>query len=270
MDQNLQTQTRDHFFERGWCRFPYDPLLAAWIEDGIEDARQTLDAPEQAVWLRCGGTWFAGVNALPNDAHGAVPGGRPLGGAAFEFIANELGLTGIVWDRAQVSICYPGYPIKGDHETEAAARFRRNRDAAHVDGLSPEGPKRRRHLREHHGFLLGIPMVEVGAGASPLVVWEGSHELMRAAFTETFADLAPESWGDVDVTDDYQAARRRAFDACKRVVVGARPGEAYLLHRLALHGVAPWAPGAGAGPDGRMICYFRPEVGGPEDWLRAT
>ncbi len=266
----VQTQLRDHFFERGWCRFPYDQRLADWVDEGLPAARETLNAPEQEQWLRCGGTWFAGVNALPNDAAGAVPGGHPLAGDAFDFITQDLRLGDFAWDRAQVSICYPGYPIPGDHETEAAARFRRNRGGAHVDGLSPEGPNRRRHLREHHGFLLGIPMAEVGTGASPLVVWEGSHELMRAAFTETFANLPPARWGDVDVTDDYQAARKRAFDACERVEISAQPGEAYLVHRLALHGVAPWAPGAVAGPDGRMICYFRPEIGGPEDWLRAA
>lgn len=260
---------RDQFYQRGWCKFPHDQALAAWIEDSLPAARNTLNAPEQAQWLRCGGTWFAGVNALPNDTVGAVPGGRPLTGTAREFIRHDLNLTGFDFDRAQVSICYPGYPLPGDHETEAAARFRRNRDAAHVDGLSPEGPKRRRHLREHHGFLLGIPMAEVGQGASPLVVWEGSHELMRAAFQEIFKDLAPADWGDLDVTEGYQAARRQAFDACPRVEVSAQPGEAYLVHRLALHGVAPWAEGATAGPDGRMICYFRPEIGGPKTWLEA-
>ncbi|MEM8646240.1 MAG: hypothetical protein AAGF86_07835 [Pseudomonadota bacterium] len=261
---------REQFYQSGWCRFPFDPVLADWVHHSLDAARETLNAPEQAEWLRCGGTWFAGVNALPNDEAGAVAGGPAVSGAAIDFIAQELGLSGFTWDRAQVSICYPGYPKPGDHETEAAARFRRNRDAAHVDGLLPEGPNRRRHLREHHGFLLGIPMAEVGAGASPLVVWEGSHELMRSAFSEVFQNLPPDAWGDVDVTEPYQAARRRAFETCERVEIPAQPGEAYLVHRLALHGVAPWAEGATAGPDGRMVCYFRPEMGGPEDWLRAA
>ena len=56
----------------------------------------------------------------------------------------------------------------------------------------------------------------------------------------------------------------RFFESCERVVVHAEPGEAYIVHRLALHGVAPWVDGAEAGPDGRMIVYFRPEIGGPE------
>ena len=54
--------------------------------------------------------------------------------------------------------------------------------------------------------------------------------------------------------------RRRIFAECPRVAVIARPGEAYAIHRLALHGVAPWQEEAPAGPDGRMIAYFRPAL----------
>ena len=61
----------------------------------------------------------------------------------------------------------------------------------------------------------------------------------------------------------------RIFDTCKRVEVTARPGEAYLVHRLALHGTAPWRDSAESGTDGRMIVYFRPETGGLGDWLSA-
>jgi hypothetical protein len=154
-------------------------------------------------------------------------------------------------------------------ESEAVFRYRVRRDAAHVDGLRREGVDRRRHLREHHGFILGVPLAEAGPGASPFVVWEGSHEIMRAAFRTRLAGIAPERWGDEDVTEAYHAARREAFEICRRVVVHARPGEAYLAHRLVLHGMAPWEPGAPAGPDGRMIAYFRPEVGGPDHWLNA-
>jgi hypothetical protein len=52
--------------------------------------------------------------------------------------------------------------------------------------------------------------------------------------------------------------------------VPAQPGEAVLVHRLALHGVAPWQKGATAPPEGRMIAYFRPEFQGlGDDWLSA-
>ena len=261
--------TADHFFETGWCRFSHDPALAEWLAATLPAARRAVAAPENAEWLRCGGTWFAGVNVLPNGPTGAVEGGPELACEAVEFIRDSLGLAGFAWDRAQVSVCYPGYPRPMPGETEAAFRYRRDRDAAHLDGLLREGPDRRRHLREHHGFLLGIPMVEAGAGASPFVIWEGSHEIVREGFRDIFDGLPPGRWGEVDVTDGYHALRRRIFDTCARVEIAAKPGEAYLVHRLCLHGVAPWAPSARAGPDGRMIVYFRPPVGGPEDWLQA-
>lgn len=261
-------QQRD-FFENGWCKFSYDPVLADWVARTLPTARETVTAPENAEWLRCGGTWFAGVNVLPSDATGSVPGGVRLAGRAVEFVDNELGLADFDWEAAQVSVCYPGYPQPMPGESEAAFRYRQTRDAAHVDGLIPQGPDRQRHLRELHGFLLGIPLVQAGEGAAPLVIWKGSHKVIRAAFAELFSGLPAQEWGEVDATEVYQAARRRIFETCTRVEVTAKPGEAYLIHRLALHGVAPWATGAKAGPDGRMIAYFRPETGGPTDWLNA-
>ncbi|WP_322866263.1 hypothetical protein U5922_008695 [Aquicoccus sp. G2-2] len=80
--------------------------------------------------------------------------------------------------------------------------------------------------------------------------------------------MAARNWGTVDVTRAYKVARREVFETCRRVELVAGPGEAYVLHRLALHGVAPWS-GAATG-DGRMVAYFRPEMpGGVEAWLSA-
>ncbi|MDH3219390.1 MAG: hypothetical protein OEO19_07655 [Gammaproteobacteria bacterium] len=255
------------FFDRGWCRFAADPELQRWVGAALEHARATLADPRQSNWLRYQGTWFAGVNALPNDDDGAVGESGPLRGEAINFINDELGLSGFAWDLAQVSICYPGYPMPMDGESPGRAAYRRERDAAHVDGLLPEGPARRRHLREYHGFILGIPMVEFDADASPFVVWEGSHEIMRKAFRRRFDGLPPGLWGEEDITDIYHAAREQAFAECRRVEIHARPGEAFIAHRLVLHGMAPWRDGAVAGADGRMICYFRPATFGPCGWL---
>jgi len=206
---------------------------------------------------------------VPNNPAGEVGNSGPLLGSAIEFIREELGLVELGWDRAQMSVCYPGYPQPMPKESRSASRYRRDRDAAHVDGLLPEGPQRRRHLREHHGFILGLPLVEYDAGASPFVVWEGSHEIIRSALKERFNGLPPELWGDEDVTKTYHQARQKVFDECNRVEIPARPGEAYIAHRLAVHGVAPWAASATAGADGRMICYFRPNLGDPVRWLNA-
>ncbi|MGI9511792.1 MAG: hypothetical protein ACR2OL_02725 [Anderseniella sp.] len=257
----------EQFFSAGWCSFETDPAVLGWVEFALPAARATLADPAQEQWTRYQGTWFAGVNALPNDASGRLPHGPPLAGEAIEFIGSELGLPPFEWDKAQVSICYPGYPQPMAGETEGQHKFRKNRDAAHVDGLRGIGQPRQRFLEEGHAFVLGIPMVDASAEASPFVIWEGSHEIIRRAFGCVLADIPPCDWTKVDLTDTYQQARKQCFEDCRRVVIHARPGETYLAHRLSLHGVAAWGETATAGPDGRMICYFRPELPDRAGWL---
>jgi hypothetical protein len=261
--RNLSRQ----FFDRGWCRFNYDPELAKWLDHAIEPARATLLDPRHKQWHRCGNTWFAGVNVLSNRADGSIADSEPLQGTSIDFIDAALEIEPVRWDAGQISVCFPGYPLAMPTETAGSARYRREHDAAHVDGLLPEGPDRRRHLRELHAFILGIPLVEFDAGAAPFVVWEKSHELVRDSFKKHFKGIPVESWGEEDVTEVYHALRERIFNSCKRVEIHAAPGEAFIAHRLLLHGIAPWQEGAKAGPDGRMICYFRPEIPGPAGWL---
>ncbi|MEM7293241.1 MAG: hypothetical protein AAF420_07595 [Pseudomonadota bacterium] len=259
----------EQFTQLGWCKFPHDTRLEGWLTRAVPAALQTLEDPEQARWLRYQGTWFAGVNALPNDLRGAVNDSGPLLGSAVDFIAQQLGFDAVAWDKAQVSICYPGYPQPMEGQSEGLHRFRRDRDAAHVDGLLPEGPNRRRFLREFHLFILGIPMSRFSANASPFVVWERSHEIVRAALQERFEGIASADWGKEDITEAYQQARQRAFDECRRVEIYSQPGEAFLAHRLAVHGMAPWGENAEADSNGRVICYFRPEGEAPNEWLDA-
>jgi len=255
------------FYKNGWCKFSHDPAIATWVSKALPLACKEVESNDHSDWLRCGGTWFVGVNALPNNTDSSIGDSNPLSGKVVDFIHNMPGLGNFQWDRAQISICYPGYPAPSDSETDKAYQFRTNRDAAHIDGLLPEGPERRRYLRETHGFLLGIPMVEYSRDASPLVVWEGSHEMIRAAFNARFSGIAPDKWGDEDVTELYQQIRKRVFEQCRKVEVQASPGETFLVHRLTVHGIAPWKETATAGPDGRMICYFRPVLDKPEKWL---
>lgn len=258
---------REKFLSRGWCSFESDPSIHRWVDFALPTARATLDDPAQKQWMRYQNTWFAGVNALPNDASGRLPDGPPLAGSAIDFIASELGLPAFDWDQAQVSICYPGYPQPMDGETTVQYDFRKNRDAAHVDGLRGTGQPRRRFLEEGHAFVLGIPLVETSSDASPFVVWEGSHEIMRQAFMSVLGNLPATDWTRTDLTVIYHQARKQCFDKCSRVTIHARPGETYLAHRLSLHGVAPWGEAATAVPDGRMICYFRPQLTDFEGWL---
>lgn len=243
---------------RGWARFPADPATLAWARAAAEAGAQALEDPALAHWYDCENTWFVGVDALPNRADGSV-GGVALQGPAIDALSPLPPLH-----RAQLSVIFPGYPRPRQGETEAAFRYRLNRDAAHVDGLLAEGEGRRRHLREPHAWILGLPLSHSAPGAAPLVVWEGSHRIMARAFARAFAGHDPEDWGRIDVTDIYHEARREVFQTCPRVTLHARPGEAYVLHRLALHGVAPWTA-----PDGppRMIAYFRPLLDDPKDWL---
>lgn len=245
---------------RGWARLGPLPGLRAWADAALPPARRHIALGAEA-W-RCGGTWLAGVDALPNGTGGDI-GGVPLPPA----LLAALPWHPETWHAAQLSTLRPGYPQPWDGESDAAFRFRQTRDAAHVDGLLPMGPDRRRMLREPHAFILGLPLTEADPGAAPLVVWEGSQIIIRRAFTEALAPHPPETWGDIDLTDVYHAARRESFATCPRVLLPTRPGEALLLHRMILHGMAPWADGAVADPDGRIIAYFRPELPSVADWL---
>lgn len=256
------------FLNLGFLRFPADAESLAWARHARPAAAAAARDPAQAHWLRCGGTWFVGVDALPNDGAGMLPGGPSLAGAAVDFVRQELGL-GLPLHRAQVSVCYPGYPQPSPEETAAAFNFRRNRDAAHVDGLLAEGPEKRRYLKEPHAYILGITLTEQSPGAAPLTVWKGSHRIMTEMFAAAFSGQAPEAWRDVDVTEAYQEARRKVFDECERVALPTAPGEAVLVHRHLVHGVAPWGEGASGSPEGRMIAYFRPEFPSIGDWLQA-
>ena len=229
----------------GYQRLGFDPAVARWAQ-AAHRAVQGVDRSAR----RHGDTWFVGVDVLPNDADGAVDG-----------VPMPFAAMAPTWHAAQVSIIYPGYPGQDAGDTDAAHRFRLTRDAAHMDGLLPEGPDKRRHLREPHGFILGMALN--AAKASPLVVWPGSHLMMQAAFSKAYAGVSSDKYGDVDVTDVYQAARREVFASCPRVEVPTAVGEAVILHRHLVHGVAPWA--GDAPPEGRMIAYFRPQID-PADW----
>jgi hypothetical protein len=241
--------------EDGFVVLPHDPKVLSW---SVAAHKAALDAVRTQGDMRHGSTWRVGVDELPNAADGSI-GGVPLRGAWQRLVSQPA-----VWHCAQLSVVYPGYPQQDALDTDAAHGYRLRREAAHVDGLLPEGPQKRRHLREPHSFIIGFPLNV--ASASPLVVWPGSHVIMQQAFASVLADVPTDRWGDVDVTDVYQAARRVVFATCTRIEVPVLPGQATLVHRHLLHGVAPW--GTGTAPiEGRMIAYFRPQLSIIRDWL---
>ena len=252
------------FATKGWRRFSHDPSIAAWAHEALGQAKEVVQQPEmRKKWLQCQGTWFVGVDALASDGQGAL-GGVPLAGDVIKWLSD---MDYLPFHPAQLSVIYPGYPKPRMGETEAGFRYRKNRDAAHVDGLLAVGPDRRRMLKEPHAFILGLPLNTCSPAASPMVVWEGSHLIMAEVFQKAFAGIDAASWAEVDVTEVYQAVRRKVFERCKRVAVHTQPGEAYVVHRLALHGVAPWQSGADAPEEGRMIAYFRPELRDQAQWI---
>jgi hypothetical protein len=238
--------------DRGWITLGPDPAIAAWATAALPVARRVLEQSDEA-W-RCGGTWFVGVDALPNAADGTI------GQTAFPWAA--LPLTPVALHPAQLSTLRPGYPQPSPDESAAAFRFRQNRDAAHLDGLLPVGPDRRRMIREPHAWILGLPLTQ--SQAAPLVVWEDSHRIMAQALSAALNPHPPDTWGDIDITDAYQAARAEVFATCTRRELRAAPGQAMLLHRMTIHGVAPWR-----GPEttDRIIAYFRPLLPNVAAWL---
>jgi hypothetical protein len=239
----------------GWARIGPDRRIADWAIAAHAAALAVLDASHEP-W-RCGGTWFVGVDVLPNGPDGA------LGGVAFPWAA--LSLEPEPLHQGQLSVIRSGYPQPSPEETPTAFAYRTSRDAAHLDGLLAIGAARARMVREPHGWILGLPLND--ATGSPLVVWDGSHEVMRRALQAALAPHPPNAWSDIDLTEAYTAARREVFATCQRIVLPVRRGEATLLHRLAMHGVAAWQPGDEAPPEGRMIVYFRPQLASVADWL---
>ena len=249
------------FARLGYAAFPPDAEALRWVEAArTYVGRSGVPA---AGW-RHGGTWFPGVDALDNAADGSVDG-VALDGAAAR-AATRLA-PGLPWHRAQISILRPGYPGVDPGERAGAVRFRRTRDAAHVDGLLPGAAPGERRLCEPHAFVLGLALSDAGEGASPLVVWPGSHRILGPALARALAPHSPDQWPDTDIGSAYAAARQEAFARCARVAVPLPLGGAVLLHRHLLHGVAPWADGATAPPEGRAKAYFRPCLARIADWL---
>ncbi|MFU8824396.1 hypothetical protein [Yoonia sp.] len=244
---------KDALRQDGFAVLPFDGAVAKWAAAAEALCDDMLRAGPP---LRHGATWCVGVDALANAPDGSV---------------NDVALTGTWlnyvmppthWHSAQLSVVFPGYPKQDATDTDAAHAYRINRCAAHVDGLHAEGTPPRRHLREAHAFIAGLPLN--ACAASPLVVWQGSHHIMRATFAQCYSGLAPQRWGDHDVAAAYQAARRDVFANCPQVAVTAAPGQVVLLDRHLLHGVAPW-DSAITDPC-RKVAYFRP-VGPVADWL---
>lgn len=238
----------------GFVVFDADPRVTRWATHAhAAGVAIAADAGMQSKWLRHGKTWFVGVDALANAADGSIDG-APLDGPWCALVEPPA-----QWHPAQLSVVYEGYPKQDAGESDAAHRFRVNRSAAHVDGLHLEAD--RRVVREPHSFILGLPLND--SDACPLVVWTGSHSRMRAALGRAIGGAVI----GADVTQAYKTARAEVFETCNRVEVHMSRGQAVLLDRFAVHGVAAWRAGTRMPAEGRMVAYFRPLCANADDWL---
>lgn len=256
------------FHSDGFAIYDFDEAIASWADAAKllgEAALQDQNLLDR--WLYCEGTWFVGVDALDTGPEGQA-GTTPLNGQVIRDLADYLNVEHPL-HKGQLSVVYPGYPKPREGESEAAFRYRKVRDAAHVDGLHATGENRRRHLHEHHAYLLGIPLTKVDKGAAPLVVWKESHRIVQKWLVQKLGHFAPSDWQSVDLTEDYLNIRKAIFEKCKRVELLLEPGQALVMHRHMLHGIAPWSEDIDAPKEKRMIAYFRPEVSGDLSiWLR--
>lgn len=244
--------------EEGCMRFPPTEESRRWAEAARQSGlRQAHDPEVQQANLRHADTWFVGVDVLPNDKTGAVDG-VPLRGPWHAHLPWHGSLH-----RAQLSIAYPGYPGRDPDQSAANHRYRLTRHAAHVDGLLPTGPDRRRFPGEFHAYVLGIHLN--GCEEAPTVWWPGSHRIIARALRDAIGTADP---AEIDVTEAYHAARREIFaESAPRPLTGP-PGASFLLHRFTLHGTAPWE--GPAQPEGRMSAFFRPEFEDRREWLLAA
>ena len=260
----------EHFAAKGWAKSGQDTKLLAWVESVRMLCRNIHQKPETQHWWRHGKTWFVGVNVLPNDSAGKVPGGVVMSVGVQRWLRQclQFGHThGFEFEPGQLSVIAPGYPQQDKSEPRAEHNFRRLKDAAHVDGLLPVGANRRRMPQEFHQFILGIPLENTASYAGPTVVWEGSHIIMQEALTKALDGIPFEQWPVTDVTEIYQRTRQQVLSSCKRVEIHVPKGEAYLIHRLAVHGTAPWQVRKEDEGQDRPVVFFRPECQNPKDWL---
>ncbi len=234
--------------------FTYEPTEQSqlWAQT-VERAAHQISQNAKQRQLRHNGTWFVGVDALPNGPDGTLDGVSFAGPWEADLPAP------LPLHPAQVSIIYPGYPGKDANQSEANHQFRIKHFAAHMDGLLPEGSPPRRYAREFHAYVLGIHIN--GCPAAPTVYWPGSHRILRQAL-----GAALKGGAETDVTEVYKAARARCLDQITPIEITAPQGAAFLMHPFLLHGTAPWQ---GYSHQSRITAFFRPQYERLTEWVSA-
>ena len=265
--------------KNGWSFLNTDHIHYEWIAEAKEQLETKF---HQKLYdyndLRCGSTWFVGANFLDNSSNGNI-GTKSMSKIFFSNISKKFGPNIKYWDKAQVSICWPGYPKKDAKETKKSYDFRIKRFASHIDGIIPFGSKKRRFAKEFHAFILGFPLHNNCLDCAPLVLWEGSHKIFRNFFKEIYEGISFNKISNIDITELYNESRKKVFKNCEVKKITPQFKQPYLLDRHVLHGIDEWREkkNVKCSPknhrllnslsDGRIIVYFRPVFFNPHDWI---
>ena len=265
--------------KNGWSFLNTDHIHYEWIAEAKEQLETKF---HQKLYdyndLRCGSTWFVGANFLDNSSNGNI-GTKSMSKFFFSNISKKFGPNIKYWDKAQVSICWPGYPKKDAKETKKSYDFRIKRFASHIDGVIPFGSKKRRFAKELHAFILGFPLHNNCLDCAPLVLWEGSHKIFRNFFKEIYEGISFNKISNIDITELYNECRKKVFKNCEVKKITPQFKQPYLLDRHVLHGIDEWREkkNVKCSPknhrllnslsDGRIIVYFRPVFFNPHDWI---
>lgn len=254
--------------QKGWHRLSASEELNAWSEVHLSAAQNCMGDKQHKQWWRYQNTWFAGVNALPNDDKGAVGDKPPLPQSLRQLLADYCQTSIQAMDQGQISALFPGYPQPDPQQSKAANHFRKHHFAAHLDGLVPHGPDRRRLLTEQHSFILGISLTDHPANAAPLMVWPGSHMILQKWLIDHLGSLPESDWCTFDLTQSYQQTRQQILADIQPQAIHLDQGDAYVFHRHMLHGMGSWPPKAvDHNAQGRILAYFRPCWHQPQAWL---
>ena len=110
------------FGEKGYREFGYDEQVAKWAEFAKKKGNRILADPAQLQkWLQCEGTWFVGVDVLPNDSRGDFINTQFPN--VFKSFMSKINLK--PYHKAQLSVIFPGYPKPRIGDSEAAFEYRR-------------------------------------------------------------------------------------------------------------------------------------------------
>ena len=113
----------DSFDRLGWKVFDHDSRIFDWAQEAkLRTINKLRDKKFVKNDLRCGGTWFPGVRFLDNNDLGSL-GSIKLEGNSVSQITKRFGDFFDLWDPAQISIVYPGYPKKWNQSQKMHLNF---------------------------------------------------------------------------------------------------------------------------------------------------